>query len=325
MAHELEQYEDGTTAFVSARQDAWHRLGTVTADCMTAAEVLQAAYLAGWDVQKETLRAVDSGAIVPARYATTRAHPKTGTREVLGLVGPAYQCVQNEQACELLDMIVDESGAHFETAGSLRGGREVFVTMKLPDTMMVAGVDELDLYLAMCTSHDGTKLGRILVSPIRPVCSNTLRAAVKNNRGEYTFRHSGDILGKLSDVREALHLVPVYLDQFQEAVEKMIDQQLEFDELQAVAEQIWPLSEDDGEPAYLKRLARDRDLRELFESAPTQENIRGTAFAGYNTIVEWLDFFQPAKSENHRAHKVLTDGTVTRAKEKAFTLLAAPR
>jgi phage/plasmid-like protein (TIGR03299 family) len=293
----------------------------VTTDCLTAAEVMTVAYLGGWDVRKEGLRTIESGAVVPNRYATTRVHPKTGQREALGTVGATYQVVQNEQACDLLNLITDETGARFETAGSLRGGREVFVTMKLPDTMRVAGVDDLDLYLAMCTSHDASRLGRVLVSPTRIVCRNTLRAAFANNVGEYTFRHSGDVLGKLTDVREALHLIPVYLDQFQAAVEKMIDQQLEWEQLQAISEQLWPLGEEDNEAAYLKRMARDRDLKHLFEQAPTQEAIRGTAYAGYNALVEWLDHYQPAKSEHHRAHKVLTDGAITTAKEKAFNLL----
>jgi hypothetical protein len=85
-------------------------------------------------------------------------------------VGSSYRVVQNEEACQLLDLIVDETGAHYETAGSLRGGREVFVTMRLPQTMRIAGVDEVDLYLAMCTSHDGSRAGRVLVSPTRVVC-----------------------------------------------------------------------------------------------------------------------------------------------------------
>ena len=37
----------------------------------------------------------------------------------------------------MLDTITDESGAHFETAGALFGGRQVFVTMKLPKTMVL--------------------------------------------------------------------------------------------------------------------------------------------------------------------------------------------
>ena len=323
MAHEIETFTDGTAALFTARQDAWHRLGTVTTDCLTAQQVMDVAYLGDWDVRKEQIQAVESGAVVPNKWATTRRHPKTGRREVLGMVGSSYQVVQNEQACALLDFIVDETGAHFETAGSLRGGREVFVTMKLPDTMRVAGVDTMDLYLAMCTSHDASRLGRVLCTPVRIVCANTQAAAFANNVGEYTFRHSGDIEGKLTDVREALHLVPVYLDQFQEEAEKMIDKQLAWDQLQRIADELWPLGDDDPEAAFLKKMARERDLKYLFEESPTQDTIRGTAWGGYQAITEWLDHKQPAKSDYHRANKVLADGTVTATKKRAFDLILA--
>jgi phage/plasmid-like protein (TIGR03299 family) len=323
MAHELEVFNDGTAAFFSARLDAWHRLGTVTSGCLSAAEVMQVAYLGGWDVRTEKLRTVESNAKVPAKLATTRLHPKTGQREVLGLVGPRYQVVQNEQACELLDMIAGETGAGFETAGSLRGGREVFVTMRLPDTLTVAGVDPIELYLAMCTSHDGSRAGRVLLTPVRIVCANTQAAAFADNKGEYTFRHSGDITAKLADVRQALGLIPTYLDCFGEAAEKMATTALEWPQLQTIAHQLWPLDDDAAEAAYLKQLARDRDLKALFEQAPTQEAVRGTAWAGYQAITEWLDHEQPAKSEHHRANKVLTDGTITAIKRRAFYTLAA--
>jgi hypothetical protein len=52
MAHELEQLANGQTAFVSARQSAWHQLGTVTDDCMTAEDVMAKAFLGGWKVRK---------------------------------------------------------------------------------------------------------------------------------------------------------------------------------------------------------------------------------------------------------------------------------
>lgn len=324
MAHEIEQFTDGTAAFFTARQDAWHRLGTVTTDCLSADSVMNVAYLGGWDIRKETLH-TGSGAVVPNRWATTRAHPKSGVREVLGLVGDKYQIVQNEQICDLLDFIVDETGAHFETAGSLRGGREVFVTMRLPQHLTVAGIDPIGLYLAMCTSHDGTRQARILVTPVRIVCANTQAAAFADNVGEYTLRHSGDIAAKLTDVRAALNLVPVFLDRFQDAAEQMIATELEWDQLQLVTDRLWPLAPGEPESAFLRKLARDRDLRHLFEQADTQQSIRGTVWAGYQAVTEWLDHVQPARSDHHRANKVLTDTATTAIKRQAFTLLAGRR
>ena len=49
MAHNLEQFEDGTTAFFTAREVAWHKLGTVTSGALTAQDALKTAFL-DWQV-----------------------------------------------------------------------------------------------------------------------------------------------------------------------------------------------------------------------------------------------------------------------------------
>ena len=59
MAHEIETFDDGTAAFVTARHDAWHRLGIVTRDCLTAEQVMTTARLGGWNVHTVPLTATD--------------------------------------------------------------------------------------------------------------------------------------------------------------------------------------------------------------------------------------------------------------------------
>jgi phage/plasmid-like protein (TIGR03299 family) len=182
MSHDLEQFPDGRTAFVTARTPAWHQLGTVTTTAMTAEQVIQAAQLAGWNVRKipvigqETLTDPATGTPTtiqmpaPDRAMTVRTNPTTGATDYLGVVGTGYTPVQNEACAELLDLLIDASGGHFETAGSLHGGRRIFVTLKLPQGISVAGFDHLDLYLALSTSHDGSTALRVDATPVRVVC-----------------------------------------------------------------------------------------------------------------------------------------------------------
>ena len=138
MAHQLETWSDGSASFVSARQHAWHRLGTVLPAEFDAAQAMNHARLGGWNVRKEALQTTvltGDGVTtlqVPEQFATVRTNPVTGRPDVLGVVGRGYTPIQNEAHAALLDALVDESGAHFETAGSLRCGRQVFLTMKLP-------------------------------------------------------------------------------------------------------------------------------------------------------------------------------------------------
>jgi len=327
MAHELERVATGQTAFASARQSAWHQLGTITEQCMTADEIMTKAFLGGWKVRKITVQGVevtDDGVQIiecPDKWMTVRTNIVTGVTEPLGIVGDDYQIVQNEQVAEMLDHLVDESGAHFETAGSLRGGKSVFVTMKLPNTMKVAGVDEIDLYLAATTSHDGTQALRADATPVRIVCKNTQRAAFARTKGTYTFRHTSSVRSQIAQAREAMGLMWRYLDAFQAEAEKMINESLSMGQFEKVVAQLWPLPDDASEQTKNNHKKRSATLRYLIRDADTQKAIKGTRWAGYQAVTEYVDHFAPAKDATTRANRAVS-GPVAELKARAFELLS---
>jgi phage/plasmid-like protein (TIGR03299 family) len=327
MAHELETLANGQTAFVSARLSAWHRLGTVTDDCMTAEDVMAKAFLGGWKVRKIDLQGVettpDGVSIIecPDRRMTVRTNIFTGATEYLGIVGTDYATVQNEEAAEVLNRLVDESGAHFETAGSLRGGRMVFITMKLPTAMRIAGVDDVELYLCATTSHDGTSALRVDASPIRVVCANTQRAAIANSKGSYTFRHTSNVHQQIAQAREAMGLMWRYLDGFQTEAEKMLAETLSMGEFEKVIAQLWPLADDASAQTRNNHKKRASTLRYLIRDADTQAAIKGTRWAGFQAITEYIDHYAPAKDAMVRANRAVT-GPVAELKTRAFELLS---
>ena len=180
MGHQIEQFEDGTSAFFSARELPWHKLGTVTAGALTAQEAITTAQQ-DWLVEKRPIYTkLEDGTYleVKDKFATVRNHPKAGF-SALGVVGNQYVPVQNMEAFEILDAIRDDSGAVYETAGSLYNGKRVFISMKLPDTLKFAGgQDNVDLYILASNSHDSSTAFQLMVTPIRVVCANTLAMAV---------------------------------------------------------------------------------------------------------------------------------------------------
>src|SRR5205823_14866192 len=109
MAHELETLANGQTAFVSARQSAWHQLGIVTSDCLTAEDAIAKAFLGGWRVRKSAPQGVETtpdGVTIiecPDRVMTVRTNVESGVTEYLGVVGTEYATVQNEEAAEVLN------------------------------------------------------------------------------------------------------------------------------------------------------------------------------------------------------------------------------
>jgi phage/plasmid-like protein (TIGR03299 family) len=176
----------------SVRKAPWHGLGAVLEEPpATVAEAIEASGL-GWSVAKERI-AVDRGdepdddwllprcEQIPGYYATVRQD----TREVLGIVGERYRIVQNHEAFAFIDQLLGSS-IHFETAGSLHGGRRVWVLATLPDHVEVGG-DAVRPYVLLMNSHDGSTAVIAATTPVRVVCQNTLYGDVAIKGVMWTF------------------------------------------------------------------------------------------------------------------------------------------
>lgn len=197
----------------------------------------------------------------------------------------------------------------------------MFTTMKLPATMRVGGVDEIDLYLAGTNGHDGTAALRVDVTPVRIVCANTQRAAFARSRGHYSFRHTSGARNRIEEARHALRLAWRYCETFQAEAERMINETLTNAEFDRIVADLWPMPDNPGKRAKNNHERRHQDLRYLLEAADTQRPIRGTRWAGYQAITEYLDHKAPAKNDEVRANRVLTSGHLSDIKTRAFDLL----
>jgi phage/plasmid-like protein (TIGR03299 family) len=172
-----------TDSMFSVRETPWHGLGVVLDQ--PPATIAEAIDLSGldWRVEKEPI-AVDRGDAaasdftiprceeIPGYYATVRQD----TRQVLGIVGPRYTVLQNSSAFEFVDQLLGSS-LHFETAGSLHGGRRVWVLATLPDHIEVGG-DAVRPLVLLSNSHDGSTGIVAATTPVRVCCANTLYADV---------------------------------------------------------------------------------------------------------------------------------------------------
>lgn len=348
MAHEIEKNEaTGAHSFVSANGlPAWHRLGTVIPDGATADQVLDLASLRGWDVQKVQNRVeleqvtadgvTVEAAEVPGSFTVTRVSPFSKRREPIGDpspgVGKSWTPYQNEQAVEFLAAVTDQySDARYETAGSIRLGAQVFVSIWLKD-FLVGGVDGMKLYLTYLLNHL-TGANQAYISNVRPVCANTVTLGLANAR--YTFRHTSGIADKHAEAREALQMAWNYDTQFQGAAEAMIREQMTLEDFRQVCDTIWPEPKKEEAPATQRRWEERRaTLKQLFLFSDTQEGIRNTRWGAFNAITEWADHQSPvssklsaAEASEARALRTIDGGPKagdgkTAVKLAAFSLLA---
>ncbi len=182
----------------SVRETPWHGLGRIIMDAPASHEALELAGL-DWQVESRNIYS-GTGAMIPGYRANVRSTDDA----VLGVVSDRYRIVQNEEAFQFTDDLLGE-GVTYETAGSLQGGKKVWMLARLPRKYLIAG-DQVEPYLVIFNSHDGSSGVKVAMTPIRVVCQNTLNLALNTAKRSWTARHTENVLLRVQDARETLQL-----------------------------------------------------------------------------------------------------------------------
>ena len=344
MSHDIEN-TNGVHFYADSRDDAWHQLGQKVGHNMGVEEAMSQAHLGGWNVRKVPLTippevtesGVFAGLDVPDQFGIVRNNPINGERDYLGVVGTVYDPLQNEATAEFIQSLVDEFGANLETAGSLAGGKDTFITMKLPHTMEVAGVngyvDKTEYYLAALNNHTGKTSFRVILTPIRVVCRNTQQAAISAAKTSWKVRHTAAAAGKVQEAREKLGLVWSSVGALDKEFQRLAEIPLEYQEAKLFTERLLELSKVDPESAAAtRRRNASGQILNLFRSSPTITQIAGTRYAMYNAVTEYVDWFQGVRGAGAgtkaqqdaralRSIRELEQGSTL--KTEAFSLLRA--
>lgn len=327
MPAELDTTED-QTSFAAAREGGWHRLGQVLPDLMTAKEAMAAAHLADWNVRKVPLTAADpeTGDTIPVttHRGVVRDNPIDGALDSLGIVSPRYEIIQNEEHATFLDALVDESGARFDTAGALDGGRRVFLSMEMPESLLVGGVDKVARYIAAINSHDSSMAFTLLVTNVRIVCQNTLNAALADNKGIFRIRHTSGAKQAVQAARETLKLTHAYDKEFEAEAERMVQATLTEGEFMDIVAANFGAPEDAPAATVTRNQAKLDQIQKLFVEENTQESIRDTAWAGFNALAEYADHYSLSRGDEgsgaNQAKRAVLDQSF---KTKAWELMLA--
>lgn len=268
----------------------------------TKDEMLEAAGLAGWDVQKKAIYVGRKGPVVEGKYATVTADGR-----VLGVVGRGYRVTQTEETFELGEQMVDDGTARWERAGFFRGGRTIFGAMEIcGGEISVPGDDSpIKPYLLLVNSFDGSTPEQGILAFIRPVCINTFEAA-RGTDTPYRFniRHTGSREGKVQMAREAIgisfkHSAEVAQLATALATTAIVDEQVQ----EIFRKTVWPIDADALSEGRLEAHA-STVAYENYLTSPTIDGIRGTAWGAFNAVTEFVDHIAEYKSKVNVAEDV---------------------
>ena len=101
--------------------------------------------------------------------------------KIFDVVGDDWNPIQNSDAFAFFNEYVAAGDMEMETAGSLKGGRNVFALAKVKESFSILGDDQVDSYLLFSNPHEYGKAIDIRFTPIRVVCNNTLTFSLQSS------------------------------------------------------------------------------------------------------------------------------------------------
>lgn len=177
------------------RKPAWHGLGLVMDELVTAS---QAVKLARLDYRVELIPMLLDAIPhiqVPDKVAITRMPTDDDPRHVvLGIASPHYKCLQNEEIFAVLDPLTELWPV--ETAGALEDGAQAFMCLDAGEHEVTARngkKDHIVKYFVVNEDKTGGGALRIMFTPVRIVCANTLTLGLNQALVRADLRHSAGV------------------------------------------------------------------------------------------------------------------------------------
>ena len=294
----------------------WHGLGREVPKDVSADEMLVAAGL-DWEVQMRTLQAVLKNGVrktLPNQKAVVRS----SDNEILSVAGKDWKPVQNRQVFEFLKEFTEAGSMTLETAGSLKGGRNVWALANLHEGFTLANGDEVKGYLLVSHPHEWGRAFKIMYTPVRVVCNNTLTFAlttVDQSAPYFTLAHNREFTDDIARLaKQTLGLASERMEQFKGMSELLTQVKYSQKEIEAYIAGLFPkrTKKDD---AGLSRVGEK--VISLLDNQPGGDMFPSTWWNAVNAATYYIDHH--AGKERDGALQNAWFGPRATTKRKAFS------
>lgn len=276
---------------VYVREKPWHGLGVRVEEAMTSEEAIEKAGL-NWSIVGKPVFD-ENGKPIKGYVANTRDTDGS----VMGIVSGRYSVVQNAEAFAFTDALIGE-GIRYETAGSLRSGKRIWLLGKMPERYILG--DKVEPYICFTNTHDGTGAVRACMTPIRVVCNNTLNLALKDAARSWSTPHRGDIKTRLEEARQTLQLAEQYMIALDEAADRLANEKMDMGQVDAALDKMFAV--DNDATARQKKTANEaKEQIIVCMLRPDIKQFLGTKWGFINAVSDYVGHGDPARHTKNYA------------------------
>lgn len=263
---------------------------------------------------------------IPNAFANVR----TDTEESLGLVGDRYKVMQNRDALSIGNVLLDDPSNVIESGWSLRGGRQVGVTFRIPSADISVPGDGggfLPMYLMVQNSHDGNSSISGHIGPVRIACTNMVRLFIRSATASFKLRHTSGVEGKVAAMRDALGLTYRYKVAAEIEIDHLMNTTLVESQVDAILRGAFPVR-DEASDAQRSNSVQGAIMQNWLTS-DTISDVRGTGWGLVNAVNEYFEHLQPVRTKTFDRDSVrgisILQGTAYQATNTVRDAIVAAR
>lgn len=303
--------EDGVETLAYAGETPWHGKGVRVDEAMTSDQAITLAGL-DWEVRCGDLwggPSEEQRQLVSNRASIYRVSDS----KVLGVATQRYAPIQNREMFTFLDSLCADRVLRYHTAGSLHGGKNVWLLAELEEGMQVAG-EQYRRYI-MCTSgHDNQSPLTVVHTDVRVICKNTHKLALKGEGLSVKIKHTTNYKSRFNLAKDVMKVTTERERKYVAWLEQLAETKVGGDVREKVRETMLCAADD------AKTVRRQEALSAWNEILGEEDKLHeGTAYALLQTITGFADHAiklrVPRNSEDAGMEKMIS---FTRGPGNAF-------
>jgi len=310
----------------------WHNITDPIMNPFTAAEGYDR--MGRYALSKIPLVYADSGEASEVVAIVREPTDDDPQRQQFGTVSPGYSLISPDELCDIWDQNIERQ---VETMGALGKGERFFITTHLRD-YDVKG-DEVRHYLMTVNDMTGRAACRIVQSPVRTVCENTLRLAEKMATDTFRLVHDERLAERMADwLVQIFNNAEEKAELTHEAFLLMTGKTFTGRQTTAFFNGVYPQPADpsiSGPKEFVERAeakyagdmrhmqSRRETCQALFAGAGTGQDTKaaqGTAWGAYNAVVEANDYVFCKPNKMEQSADAALFGYKAQEKSRAFSL-----
>lgn len=260
-----------------------------TVDISSTKNVGEALTTAGldWEVISKPLFNEDGDT-----YEKFRANVRETDGKLLGIVTDRYSIVQNFEAFDFVDNLVSE-GFKFDRAGSFREGRSIWVMGSLPETKILG--DDISNNVVFVNSHDGSSGVKVMMTPVRLICSNMMNLALRKADRIWATKHTRSINTKLEEAKYTLGLANNYIRELEIEAERLANIKISDADVEAIFDTLFPIDKNKDSERKINNISIIKNNFVQCYNASDIAQFKGTAYGAVNAMSDLISHKVPSR------------------------------